>query len=122
MAENTMNHILYTDSDNDRPDVICDSNGQVVLGLCKVCGKGECELEQPCYTPADLVTLRNKAFCFSDWIAKTNWVQEQLSTFPPSAVGRHRADIMADEIMRLRKLVSEQRDTISRMRYPDTET
>jgi len=37
-------HDLYTDADKDRPEVICDSNGQVVLGLCKKCGKGECEL------------------------------------------------------------------------------
>lgn len=41
-------HDLYTDSGKDRPDVVCDSNGQVVLGLCKKCGKGECELVEPC--------------------------------------------------------------------------
>lgn len=39
-----MSHDLYTDADKDRPDVICDSDGQVVLGLCKRCGKGEAEL------------------------------------------------------------------------------
>lgn len=37
-------HALYTDADKDRPDVICDSNGQVTLDLCKRCGKGESEL------------------------------------------------------------------------------
>lgn len=41
-------HALYTDSDTDRPDVICDSNGQVVLSLCKTCGRAEAELSQPC--------------------------------------------------------------------------
>lgn len=39
-------HVLYTDEDADRPDVICDSNGQVVLSLCKNCGRGECELDE----------------------------------------------------------------------------
>lgn len=41
-------HILYSDADEHIPDVICDSNGQVCLALCKVCGRGECELEEPC--------------------------------------------------------------------------
>jgi hypothetical protein len=45
---NWESHDLYTDADKDRPDVICDSNGQVVLGLCKRCGRGEAELETPC--------------------------------------------------------------------------
>ena len=44
-------HDLYTDADKDRPDVICDSNGQVALGLCKRCGRGEAELETPCDKP-----------------------------------------------------------------------
>lgn len=41
-------HALFTDSDADRADVICDRNGQVVLGLCKTCGRAEAELCQPC--------------------------------------------------------------------------
>ncbi|MEN9671044.1 MAG: hypothetical protein RL018_1321, partial [Pseudomonadota bacterium] len=44
-------HDLYTDADKDIPDVICDRNGQVVLGLCKRCGRGEAELETPCDKP-----------------------------------------------------------------------
>jgi len=47
-----MDHVLFTDADKDRPDVICDRNGQVVLGLCKICGKGESQLEEPC-TPEE---------------------------------------------------------------------
>jgi hypothetical protein len=43
-----MEHILYKTIDVDTPDVICDSNGEVVLGLCRVCGRGEIELEGPC--------------------------------------------------------------------------
>lgn len=38
-------HVLYETSDPDRPDVICDGNGEVVLGLCRKCGRGEIELE-----------------------------------------------------------------------------
>ena len=45
-------HVLYTDADKDRSDVICDSNGQVVLGLCKRCGKGEAELTNEDGTPS----------------------------------------------------------------------
>jgi hypothetical protein len=41
-------HDLYTDADKDRPSAICDRNGQVVLGLCKRCGRGEIELETHC--------------------------------------------------------------------------
>lgn len=41
-------HTLYQTSDDDTPDTICDSNGEVVLGLCRVCGKGEIELDEPC--------------------------------------------------------------------------
>lgn len=42
-------HDIYTDADASRPDVICDSNGQVVLDLCKRCGAGEAELlEREC--------------------------------------------------------------------------
>lgn len=41
-------HVLFTDEDNDAPKAICDRNGNVVLGLCKLCGKGEAELSEPC--------------------------------------------------------------------------
>lgn len=41
-------HVLFETGDADVPDIICDRNGEVVLGLCKVCGKGEIELDQPC--------------------------------------------------------------------------
>lgn len=41
---NYQSHDCYTDADKDRPDVICDSNGQVVLGFCKRCRAGESEL------------------------------------------------------------------------------
>lgn len=45
-----LDHLLFDDKDHDRPDVICDSNGQVVLGLCKRCNKAEVQLEESCWT------------------------------------------------------------------------
>jgi len=41
-------HNIYQDGDENVPEVICDSNGSVTLGLCKTCGRGEIELEEPC--------------------------------------------------------------------------
>lgn len=41
-------HDLYKNGDADAPDCIKDSNGEVVLGLCRVCGRGEIELKEPC--------------------------------------------------------------------------
>jgi len=46
-----MEHDLYADTDPDRPWIICDRNGQVVLGLCKRCGRAESQLVEPCGTP-----------------------------------------------------------------------
>lgn len=43
-----IDHVLYGKEDADAPSSIKDQNGDIVLGLCKVCGKGEIELEQPC--------------------------------------------------------------------------
>lgn len=41
-------HILYKDGDNNIPEQILDSNGQVVLAMCKNCDKAEIELDEPC--------------------------------------------------------------------------
>jgi hypothetical protein len=46
--------------------------------------------------------MEQKAFAFDEWIEKTNWVQEQINTFPLSTLGKHRADVMRNEIERLR--------------------
>lgn len=47
-AEGSTQHDLYKDGDPDAPDSIKDRNGEVVLGLCKACGRGEIELSEPC--------------------------------------------------------------------------
>lgn len=63
-------HVLYTTADKDRPDAICDRNGEVVLSQCKVCGKAESELDQPCAAPP-AQTPPNKAellcVCGAEW-------------------------------------------------------
>lgn len=41
-------HILYETEDTDRPNSICDRNGEVTLGLCKVCGGAEASLTTHC--------------------------------------------------------------------------
>jgi hypothetical protein len=38
-------HVLWRTADKDRPKPICDANGEVVLGQCKVCGMAEIELD-----------------------------------------------------------------------------
>lgn len=48
-------HILFETGDPDAPDVIRDRNGEVVLGLCRRCGRAEIELSEPCQTPAERV-------------------------------------------------------------------
>jgi hypothetical protein len=51
MTENQRNyqtHTLYTNADKDAPPEIRDNIGCVALDLCKVCGRAEVELYEPC--------------------------------------------------------------------------
>ncbi|HBS81057.1 MAG TPA: hypothetical protein DD989_20785, partial [Pseudomonas sp.] len=41
-------HDLYRTSDEDAPESIKDRNGEVVLDLCRKCGRGEVELKDGC--------------------------------------------------------------------------
>lgn len=43
-----MFHTLYATGDGDAPDSIKDRNGDVTLGLCRICGRGEADLIEPC--------------------------------------------------------------------------
>lgn len=53
-------------------------------------------------TLAQQIEESNYKRAFMEWSEKTDWVQEQISTFPINAIGKHRADIMREEIERLR--------------------
>lgn len=44
----SLEHDLWKDGDRNIPESICDGNGQVVLGLCKRCRRGEADLVEPC--------------------------------------------------------------------------
>lgn len=37
-------HDIYVNTDVNLPEQICDRNGEVVLQMCKKCGKAESEL------------------------------------------------------------------------------
>lgn len=41
-------HLLYEKGDYGLPKAICDSNGDVVLGQCKLCNRAEIELDEEC--------------------------------------------------------------------------
>lgn len=55
-----MSHLLYKDGDPDIPRAICDSNGQVVLGLCRICNAAEAELETSGCTDEIISRLEDK--------------------------------------------------------------
>ncbi|WP_454735424.1 hypothetical protein [Cupriavidus necator] len=61
MNTNLNTHTCYERDDPDAPDLIKDRNGDITLGLCKHCGRGECELTEPCDTVtsphAELIAL-----------------------------------------------------------------
>jgi hypothetical protein len=46
--------------------------------------------------------MQRKAVAYDEWIEKTKWVQQQISTFPVGSLGKHCADVMREEIERLR--------------------
>ena len=46
--EKNIKHKLYTNKDLNAPASIKDEHGDIVLALCKVCGKGEADLSEPC--------------------------------------------------------------------------
>lgn len=78
-------HVLWTDADADRPKVICDANGQVVLDLCKVCGRGEAELiEHPVCTPCKVFMAARDERGF-DEVAVTASAQASVERRPKSA-------------------------------------
>lgn len=43
-----MGHNLWKDGDRGIPEALLDRNGQVVLGMCRICGKAEIELDEEC--------------------------------------------------------------------------
>ncbi len=48
MGEKPLAHVLYEGFDDEAPEQIKDSNGEVCLALCKVCDGAECSLPTNC--------------------------------------------------------------------------
>lgn len=59
-------HDLYKTGDKNAPPSILDRNGEVVLGLCKLCGMGEAELVEPC-TPSAIGKLIECPSCKTEF-------------------------------------------------------
>jgi hypothetical protein len=66
-----MEHDLYEDCDRDIPAVICDSNGQVVLAMCKRCELAESDLLDVSLCPG--YSLHRARDLIREIIADTNW-------------------------------------------------
>jgi hypothetical protein len=50
-------HVLYVNSDTDKPEGACDGNGDLALGVCRVCGNFEAGLDDtPCPGPSPKVS------------------------------------------------------------------
>lgn len=88
-------HLLYTSLDPDRPSQICDMNGDVVLGQCKLCGRGERELEEPCPSSAGY-RERNDVRLFQNFFKVPMAVQPSLLS---EELFRFRAKFLHEEVM-----------------------
>lgn len=75
-----MKHQLYSNQDLDAPDFIKDRNGDVVLALCKICGRGEHDLEKGCIKLPIWFEKRGKTSSIY-WTDSISW-ESQLSIFP----------------------------------------
>lgn len=79
-------HILYETSDKDAPDTIKDRNGEVVLGLCKICGRGEAQLIEACEPKIEYVTgypfMRLAKRHGVDYGDVLNWAQNSDPNLP----------------------------------------
>lgn len=75
---NMNGHTLYETGDPDAPQSILDSNGEVTLGLCKVCGAAEIQLQQPCTVPRQRATTVDIVRKLQACHVKAKQLNEQL--------------------------------------------
>jgi len=74
-----MKHVLYQKGDKNIPSQLLDVNGDVVLSMCKICGKAESELSQECKSD------REKAI---EWFSKfSSFEKTQLCDTHTELVG-----------------------------------
>lgn len=60
LNEKEPEHVLYETGDADAPDAIKDRNGDVVLALCRNCGKGEIDLHGSCRNQKESAMTQDK--------------------------------------------------------------
>ncbi len=96
---NDPDHVLYKDGDRNIPSAILDNSegGQVALDMCKLCGKAEIELSEPCTPKLKTLGIENdwdiptelRGFCddYPELIGKL--------TVLPNARGRDPRDVAA---------------------------
>lgn len=83
-------HTLFKTGDSNAPEGIKDRNGEVVLSMCKVCGKAESELDQPCikiklYTEEEVADLlydydrANRGINASYRFQALNWLKHRTT-------------------------------------------
>jgi len=95
-------HVLYVTSDTDVPSAIRDCHGEVVLGLCRNCGRGEIELEEPCTPRQPATTLDDVSKEIANKIAADRenflaaWIAE-TGMQPSEAVLVHSVDYKTGE-------------------------
>lgn len=106
-------HVLYKREDKDAPEQIKDRNGDIVLDMCRICGRAESELTEPCGPRLDedcVPTSWDKAMdaekehghCettsrlykkAASEIIHLKFTEIMSTTSPPVAVGRESIDI-----------------------------
>lgn len=82
-------HVLYETGDPDAPDAIKDSNGEVVLGLCKNCGAAEVELGRKCEPTRHQYYYKNSG-CLATSVDDPEcicWRDEGTGPFPDARHG-----------------------------------
>lgn len=80
MTRTYLAHDLYQTSDADRPDTVCDSNGEVVLDLCRRCGQAEADLERDCPGPTKKQT--DVMYYYETADAVGHWMPAKASSRP----------------------------------------
>ncbi len=94
---NYITHSLFETGDTDCPEQAKDSNGEVVLGVCKNCGRIEAELAEPCDRRKEITRLRGV-------IAKCKTAIIRLyGCYPPPYKKDEKAEIAKEALAAIRE-------------------
>ena len=93
-------HQLWAKGEPGLPEAVTDRNGDVVLGMCRVCGQAEAELEDACpgyKWPEGSVALLWSAFGLGKWVtvdSSTGTWEVELADVPMPADWDWRVPVM----------------------------